>query len=68
MNEQWGKMPSHWAIYFLVADCDAAVAKATELGGASRMGPFDAPGVGRIAAMGDPQGAAFYLITLKPTA
>jgi predicted enzyme related to lactoylglutathione lyase len=68
MNEQWGQMPSHWAIYFLVADCDAAVAKATELGGAARMGPFDAPGVGRIAAMGDPQGAAFYLITLKPAA
>jgi predicted enzyme related to lactoylglutathione lyase len=68
MNEQWGSMPSHWAIYFLVEDCDAAAARVNELGGAARMGPFDAPGVGRIAAMADPQGAAFYLITLKQAA
>jgi len=68
MDENWGKMPSHWAIYFKVADCDAAVAKVNSLGGAARMGPFDAPGVGRIAAMADPQGAAFYLITLKMAA
>jgi predicted enzyme related to lactoylglutathione lyase len=68
MNEQWGEMPSHWAIYFLVADCDVAAGKVKDLGGAARMGPFDAPGVGRIAAMADPQGAAFYLITLKQAA
>lgn len=68
MNEQWGTMPSHWAIYFRVADCDAAAAKVKELGGSARMPPFDAPGVGRIAVMVDPQGAAFYLITLKQAA
>ncbi len=65
MDENWGKMPSFWAIYFKVADCDAAAAKVTALGGSARMPPFDAPGVGRIAAMVDPQGASFYLITLK---
>jgi predicted enzyme related to lactoylglutathione lyase len=68
MDDNWKGMPSHWAIYFLVADCDAAVAHVKDLGGMARMGPFDAPGVGRIAAMADPQGAGFYLITLKRAA
>lgn len=65
MDEHWEGIPSHWGIYFLVSDCDASVAQAKQLGGAVRHGPFDAPGVGRIAVMADPQGAGFSLITLK---
>jgi predicted enzyme related to lactoylglutathione lyase len=65
MDEQWKGMPSCWGVYFHVADCDAAVAKAKELGASVRYGPFDAPGVGRMAAVADPQGAGFSLITLN---
>lgn len=65
MDEAWKGMPSHWTIYIQVADCDAVLAKAKELGGGLRWGPHDAPGVGRFAALTDPQGAAFMVITLR---
>ena len=65
MDEQFQGIPPHWGIYFMVNDCDASVARAKEMGGVVRHGPFDAPGVGRIAIMADPQGAGFSLITLQ---
>ncbi|MCW5979153.1 MAG: VOC family protein [Bryobacteraceae bacterium] len=65
MDEEWEGVPPHWGIYFLVDDCDGTAARARMLGGKTRQGPFDAPGVGRIAMMADPQGAAFYVITLN---
>jgi uncharacterized protein len=65
MDEQWEGVPPHWAIYFLVSDCDLFASRAKDLGGTARYGPFDAPGVGRIAMMADPQGAGFSLITLQ---
>ncbi len=55
-------MPSFWGVYFSVADCDATVAKATELGANVLNGPMDVPDVGRMAALMDPQGAAFSVI------
>ncbi len=57
-------MPNHWVSYFCVADIDACVAKATELGGSIVAPPFDAPSVGRMAGIADPQGAFFML--MKP--
>jgi hypothetical protein len=68
MDEQWKGIPSHWGIYFLVADCDAATTQAKDLGAQVRMGPFSAPGVGRMAMLTDPQGAGFSLITLTQAA
>jgi uncharacterized protein len=65
MDDEWEGIPPHWGIYFLVHDCDSSAARARELGGIARSGPFDAPGVGRIALMADPQGAHFSLITLQ---
>ena len=65
MNEMWQGVPSHWGIYFRVADCDAAAARVKELGGSLKHGPFDAPGVGRIAIAADPQGAIFSVIKLN---
>lgn len=65
MEKEWEGMPSQWGIYFQVADCDAAVEKARQLGATVRYGPFSAPGVGRMAALADPQGAGFSLITLE---
>jgi predicted enzyme related to lactoylglutathione lyase len=64
MDDQWKGAPSQWGVYFHVADCDAAVAKARDLGATVRYGPFSAPGVGRMAMLADPQGATFSLITL----
>jgi predicted enzyme related to lactoylglutathione lyase len=55
-------LPAFWGVYFSVADCDATVAKAQELGAQVLNGPMDVPDVGRMAALMDPQGAAFSVI------
>jgi predicted enzyme related to lactoylglutathione lyase len=64
IQKDWGPMPPHWLVYFMVDDCDAAVARAQALGGAVTMPARDFPGVGRIALLKDPQGAHFYVIRL----
>ena len=51
-------MPPHWLAYFGVEDLDASLAKLEELGGSKVTDPIDI-GVGRIAVVRDPQGAAF---------
>ncbi|MDQ8756831.1 VOC family protein [Sphingosinicella sp. LHD-64] len=51
-----------WLGYLGVDDVDAAVAKAVTAGAKVQMAPFDAPGVGRIAMILDPQGVPIYLI------
>ena len=58
-------VPNHWHVYFEVADADAAAAKAAELGGTVMVAPFDIP-VGRIAVLGDPQGAVFSILKPAP--
>ena len=55
-TDQVPGVPNHWQVYFQVADPDAAVAKAAQLGGAVVVQPFDLP-VGRLAVISDPQGA-----------
>ncbi|MFI1727271.1 VOC family protein [Streptomyces sp. NPDC020489] len=60
------EIPSYVNVYFAVADCDAAVARATGLGGVLRFGPMDSP-FGRFAALSDPQGASFSVIDLSTT-
>ncbi|MFG2944774.1 VOC family protein [Streptomyces adustus] len=52
----------YWLPYFEVADTDAAVAKAQEVGGTVRMPATDVPDVGRIAKLADPSGARFAVI------
>ena len=59
-------VPSFWQVYFSVADADATVAKAQELGATVMMEPMDAPGIGRMAALTDPQGVGFSVISLAP--
>jgi predicted enzyme related to lactoylglutathione lyase len=53
---------SSWLPYLHVADCDAAVAKATQLGAALLRPPTDIPDVGRFAVMQDPVGAVIAVI------
>jgi hypothetical protein len=58
-------VPSHWGVTFSVADCDAVVATAVELGGRVVTPPFDAGPV-RAAVVSDPQGGVFTVNTYKP--
>ena len=59
------QIPNNWLVYFAVEDTDAAVAKATELGGSVMMAPMDID-AGRFAVLGDNAGAAFAVIKLAP--
>jgi len=58
--------PPHWMIYFYVEDCDAAAAKAKDLGAALHMAPSTIEKVGRMAIVADPQGAVFALFQALP--
>jgi uncharacterized protein len=51
--------PSHWTIYFGVADIDAAVAAAEKHGGTIMASPFETP-YGIMSAIEDPAGAYFW--------
>jgi len=52
-------------VCFAVADCDATVAKARELGATVTNEPMDMP-IGRFAGMTDPQGASFTVMQPAP--
>lgn len=59
LDEKAAGVPPHWRNYVKVASADAAAARAEELGGQVLAGPFDIPGVGRMAHLADPAGTAF---------
>lgn len=54
-----------WGVYITVADTDASVAKAIELGAQVVVPPQDIPKVGRFAWLRDPQGAVFAIIAYR---
>ena len=56
-------VPPHWMSYLAVDDIDARVAAAEANGAAILRPSFDVPGVGRIAILTDPTGAAMGWIT-----
>ena len=60
---EMGEVPAAWTTYFAVADCDAAVARVKQLGGALLAGPIDIE-PGRFAVVCDDQGAVFSVIFL----
>ncbi|CAN5776980.1 VOC family protein [soil metagenome] len=55
-------VPPHWMAYFAVADANATIADVERLGGQTMNGPRDLPGVGTMAVLTDPQGAAFAIL------
>ncbi|WP_028281214.1 VOC family protein [Arthrobacter sp. H5] len=57
-------VPSHWSVYFGVEDTEAATARVGELGGTVLSEPEDSP-YGRMAAVADPTGAAFKIISVN---
>ncbi|MDJ0353103.1 VOC family protein [Pseudarthrobacter sp. PH31-O2] len=59
------EVPSHWQVYFAVADTDAATEKAVAMGAQLIEGPDDTP-FGRLATLADPTGARFKITA--PTA
>jgi uncharacterized protein len=65
LSQAPAEVPSHWMPYFAVEDCEASVARLQSLGGQVFAGPFDVPGVGRMAVAADPQGAVFSVIKLE---
>ncbi len=66
VGEMWPDwLPAHWMVYFAVDDVDATAARAAELGGTVSVPPTDIE-PGRFAVLGDPQGAVFSVIAMKP--
>lgn len=61
------ELPSHWGVCFAVADCDAIVARASELGATVTNPPMDMA-IGRFAGLVDPQGAAFAVMQAAASA
>lgn len=55
-------MPPRWGIYVTVNSVDESLALAKSLGATVCMEPMDVPGVGRMAAFNDPQGATISII------
>jgi predicted enzyme related to lactoylglutathione lyase len=60
-------VPSHWLVYFGADDVDATTSQNQELGGRTLMEPMDFPG-GRFSVVADPQGVAFALVKMTPSA
>jgi predicted enzyme related to lactoylglutathione lyase len=56
-------VPPHWIPYFMVADIDAATAKAQELGAKIYAPPMKVDKSLSFAVLADPQGAAFSLFS-----
>lgn len=65
IDPAWGPMMPHWSVYFAVDDCDAAYAKALDLGAIKVVPPVASP-AGRFAILKDPQGATFSVIRNNP--
>lgn len=64
MTDQWPpEVPPSWTIYFGVADCDATVDKAGQLGGMVVVPAMDTP-AGRCAVLADPGGSVFSVIAM----
>jgi predicted enzyme related to lactoylglutathione lyase len=62
-------MPPNWLLYANVpGTADAAADRAKAAGAQIFLGPMDVPGGDRIAAMMDPQGAAFAVHSKAPVA
>jgi len=56
-----GDEPAHWAVYFAVADADAAIERVQELGGSIVRPAEDTP-YGRLATVADPTGTQFRIV------
>lgn len=60
--EHQGPPQSGWMGYIAVDDIEASYAKALSLGAVEHRPPWDIPGVGRLAVLGDPQDTVFVMM------
>ena len=60
-----GEMETGWAPYIGVADLEATLARARELGGEVLLEPNQEIYAGRVAALADPTGVAFLVVELE---
>jgi hypothetical protein len=58
-------IPAYWGVYFAVADLDAAIAQAVQLGASAVAPPIETP-AGRLVPLTDPQGVFVNIIQLAP--
>jgi len=65
-SRRGAQAPPHWLAYFLVSDCDAAAAKAKQLGANFHLPPMTMEKVGRWAVLADPQGAVSAIFQPLP--
>lgn len=61
-------MKPGWIGYIHAADIEASTAHLAQMGGQIFMPVSDMPGIGKMAMVADPQGAAFYLMQPTPPA
>ena len=64
-EERQQGLPSHWNAYVAVADADAAVKRAQELGATVIAPAFYVMDAGRAGGLLDPTGAAFFVWQAK---
>jgi predicted enzyme related to lactoylglutathione lyase len=62
VDEGGAEAPGYWVAYFGVESCGETATKAAELGGAVLIEPTDIP-AGQLAALSDPQGATFGVVS-----
>jgi predicted enzyme related to lactoylglutathione lyase len=66
MDETWGEhIPPNWAVYILVEDIQATVARVKELQGTVAVPPTPAGEMGEFAVIQDPQGAALTVMEFQ---
>jgi predicted enzyme related to lactoylglutathione lyase len=61
-NDTMGPIPNYWGVYFGVDDVEASLEVVTAGGGTVLRPPFEVPGVGRMAVIGDPQGGVITIM------
>ena len=66
INERMGDTPPNWSTIFAIADHDATVARAKELGGTVLAEGMELPEIGRLAVLQDPTGAVFQVLQPPP--
>lgn len=64
MTDEWGDMPPHWMVYFVVENVAKETERLQKLGGTLHFGPFDTA-AGPMSVVADPQGGTFHLIALQ---
>ena len=64
IRPEMGPVPPHWNVYFQVADVDASLQKALDLGGEQLHPMVEIPMGGRLVGIKDPQGAVFTVMQM----